>query len=36
MKKMLASLGMCLVLSTSAFAASKTTLQDRVEAAKTG
>lgn len=35
MKKTLASLGLCLMLSTLAFAASKNDLQDRVDAAKT-
>src|SRR5215469_3108733 len=35
MKKNLASLAVCLMLSSAAFAATKTALQDRVDAAKT-
>ncbi len=35
MKKILASLGFCFLLSSTAFAASKSDLQDRVDAAKT-
>ena len=35
MKKIMASLSLCILLSSTAFAASKSDLQDRVEAAKT-